>query len=459
MSDQVDEQLPTLRLPDKRLEDRVGRVLQQLSQHPSGSIVEALGTGAEAKAAYRLLSSERFRPEAVRQALCEATVARVAGEEVVLAVQDTTELNYTSHVATDGLGPLAGRGQRGLLVHSVLAVSSDGVPLGLVHQQVWARDEAQRGQRHRRRERPLEDKESFRWVQSVRAVHAALPAGTRVVHVADREADLFELFAEPRPGGAEVLIRAGRDRRLEGASARLWATVEAAPEQEQWPLQVRRARDSAERTVMLGVRWCPVTLRPPRHGVHDPGLEPVTLQALLVAEPAEAVPSGWKRVCWLLLTTLPVATAAQARECVRLYALRWLIERLHYVLKSGCGIERSQLRTAARLERLLALHTVIAWRLLWMTYLARVEPDQPATVAFTTREWQTAWALVHRDQPLPAHPPPLAQLVRCVARLGGFLARRHDGQPGVKVLWRGLIALHYAVLGTLLNLPPPGCGQ
>jgi hypothetical protein len=447
----IQDELATLDLGDARREARAAEMVETMFERPSGSIPQTFVDGAETKAAYRALSSEAFAPEAFRQAQRDACVKRMAETPVVFAIQDTTDLNFTNHPATAGRGRLPGPQQLGFLLHSVFAVSDEGVPLGLVHQKTWTRDPAEEGSRHQRKERPIAAKESFRWIEGLRAVHAVVPASTQVIHVADREADIYEVFAEPRPSNAELLIRAAQNRRVSGPLGRLWATVEAAPVAERFALCVTDAKSQTPRDAVIEVRFGVVELQPPKHGEHAPDLAPVTITAVLARE-VEA-PEEVRAVEWLLLTTLTVATPEEARRIVSHYGLRWLIERYHYVLKSGCKIEESQLRDVERLERLLALYSFVAWRLLWLTYAARQDDDQPCTVAFTDLEWRAAYAAHHRNQPFPTTPPSLREVIRWIARLGGFLNRRSDGEPGVKVLWRGLMRLHDIILGALILSP------
>jgi hypothetical protein len=447
----VHDELATLDLNDERRAARAIRLVETMFERPSGSIPQTFVDGAETKAAYRALSSEAFAPEAFRQAQQDACVKRMADVPVVLAIQDTSELNFTDHPGMRGRGRLPRPGQWGLLLHSVLAVSEEGVPLGLLHQKTWTRDPAEEGSRHQRKARPIDHKESFRWIESSRVVHEVVPAGTRVIHVADREADIYEVFAEPRPGNAELLIRAAQNRRVRGLLGRLLATVEAAPVAEEFRLCVTEAKRQTTREAVLEVRFGLVELQPPEHGEHAPDLAPVTITAVLARE-AEAADEA-RAVEWLLLTTLPVTAAQEARWVVSRYGLRWLIERYHYVLKSGCQIEESQLRDVERLERLLALYSFVAWRLLWLTYAARQDDDPPCTVAFTDLEWRAAYAARHRNQPLPSTPPSLREVIVWTASLGGYLNRRGDRPPGVKVLWRGLMRLHDIILGALLLSP------
>ncbi len=340
----------------------------------------------------------------------------------------------------------------GLLVHSVLAATSEGVPQGVLHQHVWVRDPDTVGQRHTRRQRPTAAKESQRWLDAQTATQQTLPAGAGVVTVADREADIFDLFAQPRPPGHELLIRATHNRCVAEEAGYVWDAVRAAPVGEVVPVAVGRRADRAPREAWLSLRWVPLTLLPPRNRSDRATLAPVPVVAILAEEPAP--PPGETAIRWLLLTTLPVAGGETALRCVRWYAHRWLIERYHFALKSGCKVEELQLRAADRLERALAVCAVVAWRLLWLTYLARADPDAPCTVALTTVEWQVLFAATQPRATRPARPPPLGQAVRWIARLGGFLDRRGNGEPGVTVLWRGVRRLEDLTLGWHLAAPP-----
>jgi len=452
MTSWVNDELETLDLGDTRREDRIKRMVDAMAQRPSGSIPQTFTARAESEAAYRALSSEAVEPSAIIDAVRDACVGRIAKEKTVLAIQDTTMFNFTSHPGTEGMGALGHSNLAGFLTHAVLAVSTDGVPLGVLDHQSWTRDPEAIGSRHQRRERPIEDKESNRWLQGQRLIQESISSSTTVITVADREADLFELFAHERPANAELLIRASRNRCVCEAHDYVWDEVEAAPLCGAYTISLQRHPTRAPRQATMELRYCTVTIKPPRHGVHDADLEPVELTAILATE--VDTPEGEKPVDWRLLTTLDVDNTEAAIECMRFYTLRWVIERYFYTLKSGCKIEESQLRTRDAVERLLALYAIVAWRLLWMTYAPRVDGDVPCTTAFTELEWQTLWRLKHGAEPMPSTPPCLSDAVGWMASLAGFLGRKGDGDPGVKRLWRGLMRLQDIVIGVLLIQSP-----
>lgn len=459
MSDWVSHELATVQLGDARRHSRLERMVSTMVDNPGGSIPGTFHTHAETAAAYRFLHSPAVDPAEIMAAVGRAVADRCAEQELVLALQDTTSFSFANRPATTGLGPLNGHVQ-GFLMHSVLAVTPAGVPLGLIDQAVWARDSQGPRTRDLWSQRPFAEKESQRWVTSLRAVHERLGPRTRVLSIADRESDIYEVFAEPRPDGCELLIRNSNNRRLQGGTAsHLWEQLAAEPVAGELTLQLPRRAQEKPRTTKLAVRFCQVVLHPPHRRVGGEKLAPVPLTAVEARELEP--PAGKAPIVWVLLTTLPVADFAAAVQCATYYSRRWLIERYHFTLKTGgCRIEDSQLRDFEALTRLLALDCLVSWRLLWLTYLSRVNGEQPCTVAFTELEWRVLHLAVRELDPLflrhnnydqsAGQPPPLHTAVRWLGKLGGFLGRKGDGEPGIKVLWAGLERLHNIVLGVMI---------
>lgn len=430
------QELQYATLGDPRRKDRLITLVEDLAARPGASVPQASGTWAKTKAAYRFWGDAHVTPDAIRESHLQSTVDRARRKGRVLAVQDTTELDFADHPATHGLGPLENIWQNGLKVHSTLAVSTEGVPLGLLHQHVWVRDAHKQKISRQRRKRPTRDKESQRWLTAWEASQSVLPRDVSVITVADSEADIFDLFAAPRRPGAELLIRGTHNRRVDATAQYLWETVRAQPVRGQYALPVRRRDGYPAREAVLTVRTATVTVQPPRHHRQRARLAPVTLHVILVEELAP--PPQVEPIVWLLLTTLPVETWEQVRQCITWYSDRWLIERYHFVYKSGCHLEDLQLETAERLHRALATYSLVAWRLLWLTYEARRNPDASCECVLERAEWQALYAKRHATDQVPTTPPALRDAVRWIAQLGGFLARRSDGEPGVKTLWLGL---------------------
>ncbi len=426
---------------------RLVRLLEDLTPHPAESVPQACETWAGTKGAYRFWDNQQVSAQAIRAVHQQKTVERCRGHELLIAIQDTTDVDYSTHPKTTGLGHLQGKRTKGRLpqglkVHSVLAVSPEGVPLGLLFQQVWVREEERASEEEQvhRRHQSIEEKESGRWLLAQQAIQASLAPEQRVLTIADREADLYDLFAQPRPVGKELLIRAKHDRRLQTApkaeAAHLWEQIRQRPAAVIVAFEVPRTHEHQARCTTLAIRFATLTIAPPKPKKNHAVWKPLPLQVVL-AEEVQA-PEGVTPVSWLLLTTMPVSDYEEAVQIVLWYRLRWLIERYHFVLKSGCRIEELQLETMQRLERALATYCIVAWRLFWLTYEAREAPAASCELVLQPEEWQALYATIHQTLTLPEQPPTLHEAVGWIARLGGFLGRQSDGEPGAKVIWRGL---------------------
>lgn len=425
-------EMKTLKLIDERLTKRAKHLMTSLSEQPAKSIPEASENWAATKGAYRFLENDRVDESQIRAAHYQATQARASGQPRILAIQDTTDLDYTGKQVAEKLGPLSNQYTRGLRMHSVLAASVDGVPLGLVDQFTWNRDADTQGKAKDRRKKDTQDKESQRWLDAVQAAEKVLPPDAEIVHIADREGDIYALLAVERQARSQLLIRMNHNRRVEHATRYLWEAIRQAPLAGEIAVAVTPQANRAARLARLTVRFQTLTVRPP----HKQAGSGISLQFILAEE--YDTPPGADPIVWLLATTLPVDSLAEALVCIGYYRLRWLIERYHYVLKSGCGIEELYLHTPERLLRALAIYAIVAWRVLWLTYEARQSPEQPCTVLLQTHEWQALYCTIHKTPVPPDTPPTLSQAVLWIARLGGFLARKGDGFPGPKTIWQGL---------------------
>lgn len=398
--------------------------------------------------------NERVSHQAIIAVQKAETRQRMREEDTVLLVQDTTSFNFSHHPATAGLGPLENPHCRGFLAHSTLAVSRVGVPLGLIEQQVWVRSDAETGKRHQRHQRPFEEKESYKWVKGLPQADQT-NSGQGYVVVCDAEAHSYECLDEMVEQGFDFIVRAADARGFTEEGQALFASIAQQRVQQRFTLTLKRRPDREARDAELELRLGQVTLkRPQRVTARD---ETLTVFVVDVFEPHP--PAGEEAVHWVLLTSLPVLTVEQAQQIVLWYSYRWLVERFHFVLKSGCKLEESQLRQESGLERLLAVYSGVAWKLLWLTYQARQTPQIACTLALQPTEWQALYAFIHRTQTIPNTPPSLRQAVRWIGQLGGFLARNGDGEPGVKVLWRGWTRLQDIVQTWAIFHPPQDVGN
>lgn len=443
------QELRYVRLGDARLNKRLVKMVEDLAAQPESSVPQACGDWAATKGAYEFWKNHKVKPDSIIMAHKQSTIERLREQDTVIAIQDTTGLDFTHHPSTRGLGHLDHPATRGLKVHSCLAVSAEGVPQGLIHQQVWARDPKTLGKKHKRSKLKTKDKESQRWLDTLSATQDAIPEGKQVITVADREADIYDLFALPRRAGSHLLIRATHNRRVDHEAKYLWKAIRESPVLGEMTVEIGRRGDQPPREATLTIRVASLSIRPPALANGKASLQPIPVYMVLAEE--SAAPSGVKPVCWLLLATFPVETFQDAIRCVRHYSCRWLIERYHFVLKSGCGMEKLQLERADRIHRALATYCIVAWRLLWLTYEARYDPDSSCDRVLETYEWQSLYCYFHKTSVPPITPPSLHEAVVLIARLGGFLARRRDGEPGVKTIWRGLRRLHDIASGWQLS--------
>src|SRR5919199_1516918 len=386
------QELKTASLGDKRRNRRLIKIVEDLSAMPHASVTQAARDEAAVQGIYEFWGNVRVEPNDILAAHRDSTLSRVEEQEIVLAVQDTTELDFSSQPKTQGLGALSKKDAQGLKVHSVLCVSPFGVPLGVLHQKVWAREKNRRTTGYLDRKRAIEQKESLQQVIAQTAACGELR------------------------------------------------------------LALQRTPKGKPRPATLPVRISSLELQPPLHHPPRSSLKPVQVQVVWAIE--EMPPVGEKAISWLLVTTLEVRDFEQAERCLRWYSYRWLIERYHYTLKSGCRLEQLQLETADRLERALATYAIVAWRLLWLTYEARCHPTESIEGILPAHYWIALYCHIHQTTVLPDLPPTLADCVRWIARLGGFLGRKNDGEPGVKTLWLGLQRVHD--MASIWQLLAPG---
>src|SRR5215213_1013363 len=422
-------------LGDARLNRRLLALAETFGAHPTAPINQASDDWYATKAAYGFFANPKALPAELLAPHQERTLQRMQAHNLVLLAQDTTFLNYTHHPATSGLGSIGG-GQRGLVMHSTLAFTPQGLPLGVLAQQIWARPEPPTAQPKRMR-RPITEKESRKWLDALNETVTLVPEEIRVVTIADREADIFEFLDRADQLAAEYVIRAAQDRRVSGELGRLWAHMAGQAVAGEVTGTVAARPGQAERTAALRVRLGPVTLQPPVRPADDPGvwLEPLAIWALWLHE--DSPPATVPPIEWLLLTNVEVQTWQDATERIAWYCVRPQIEQFHKILKSGCTVEDCRLEHADRLRPYLTLMSVVAWRLFWLTHINRQEPESPCTTVLADHEWKALYTTIHRTTTLPEAVPSVRQTVRWIAQLGGFLGRKGDGEPGITTIWRG----------------------
>ena len=465
----LEEELAGAEIGDKRLAGRLITIAKDFWSQPSGSVLSSADSDrARVKAAYRFLNNKAVTMEKILKPHYASTVGRIEdwGREqhhqetdercfrpVVLACQDTTTITYRNRPATTGIGYIndPNDNARGFLVHDTLTLTPDGLALGLLDVQAWARDESEFGKKKQRKGRSIEEKESNKWLLSYEAVSAAqrLLPNVQLVSVGDRQSDVFELFAlaNSRNDHPQLLVRAEHDRNIlmNGKRTKLWDALEGTAVKTlsatYVPRRSSRGKVPAQeaREAVLEVRFASVTLLPPQK---NPAARREGPQAAWAVHAKEReAPAGVEPLEWMLLTTISISTAEEAKEKICWYTRRFQIEVYHKVIKSGCGIEMRQNRRAHCLQNALAIDMIVAWRIMYLMALSRTVPDMPCTAVLDEYEWKSLYAFIHKSPEAPTYIPSLNDAIRMAARLGGFLGRPSDGDPGVKAMWKGLTRL------------------
>jgi hypothetical protein len=435
-------------LHDVRRTARLVRVASALAEHPSGLLPHALRAWADLKAAYRLFGEEDVTYERVIAPHWQHTRQACEKPGDYLLVEDTTEIDFTSHYMTEDLGWTGDGGGRGMYAHTTLALrierwtpqnEPEVTILGLLGQKVWTRSEKTPDRHEKKGQRLKRARESERWSALFEDLGGP-SAGARWTFVADREGDIYEVFERCRLKGVEALVRAHQPRALVGEKGSLFEVAARAPVRGRYEIFLRARRGQRARTAKVELRSTVVTIRGPWRPQRR--LAPMSLNVVEAREVEP--PRGVTPILWVLLTTWPVDDESACLRVVKAYAKRWLIEEYHKALKTGAGIEQSQLSSAAAIQALLGILAVVAVRLLNMKLLAQVYPDEaiePETVG------PEVLKILEAERGKPKEGWTHRTLLVRIAGLGGFLGRKGDGLPGWQTLWRGWDRLMMMVHG------------
>ena len=426
---------------DERLTKRAVEISATLLQHPQESIPQANGSWAKTKATYRFFANRNVQSGNMLQSHREQIQQRLRKETIVLVAQDTSTLNLSGR-KIEGVGSISGGTSTGLFVHSGLAMTTQGIPVGIATQRIYARDAKTQTKEYKKKAAllPIEEKESLRWKETIEQMPGIFP-DKQVVVIGDRESDIYEVFAEAHTRGVDVLIRTKQNRILEeqsktGGAVKLFDTVQVGniitSYETDIPVDQHRTRKAT-----LTIRVSNILL-PDSRG-HRQSI-PVTI--LNVAE--ENPPGNTEPIHWMLTTSLNVQTAAEAKEKVQWYIHRWRIERFHYVLKTGAfNIEKLQFETYERFAKAITLYSILAARILYTQYYEKAHPEEDAAELYTPEEIR---ALCLSEEKY-VYTMTIHEAVRATAKMGGHLGRKRDGSPGIKALWIGFQKLHYIVIG------------
>jgi len=441
-------------LGDQRRTQRLVTLAAQIAANPAASLPDQTEAWGELKAAYRLLGRPEVTFAAVAAPHGQLTRATARPGERLLVLNDTTEIDFARNRRITGLGPTGNGGGQGFLLHSgLMASATDEAVVGLAGQLIHYRRPVPKGET--RSQRLRRHRESDIWGELIDQIGTP-PPGATWVHVMDRGADHFEVLCHCQAQHADWVVRAKslhrKMRAPDGQEMAVRDYLETLPRAGAYALKLRARPGQAARTAKLEVRYGPLTLLPPK--LQSPylrrvGAGPIGQWVVWVREVDP--PAGAPPIAWVLYTSLPVTSLAAAQEVVGSYEKRWLIEEWHKALKSGCRVTQRQLHTAARLEALVGVLGVEAVRLLQLRGLARAQPDRPAEPLVPSGYVRLLW----RARRLGATAPvTVGRFFRELAKLGGFLGRKGDGEPGWMTIWRGWEKLHLMLRGAELATDP-----
>lgn len=437
-------------LGDVRRTTRLVKASADLAEHAGASPARASEGSAALEGMYRLLRNEEVSSEAIGRAGFEAIAnqVRTSGGKTVLAIEDTTTLSYVHKVAEElgDLGGPEGSHPRGYFVHSCLAIDAEsGVTIGLLDQEYWMRPVEKRGQRHTRRSRKYEDKESFKWQRSSERLRERLgsEAMSSIVSVCDREADVYEYLQYKLSHDERFVVRACWDRKVqseEGVKA-LFSAIAGARAIGTLTVDIpqRGGRPARKATVVL--RAMPIQLQRPR--TPRAGLA-ADLAVNVVSIREENPPKGVEPLDWTLLTTEAITSPADIFKILRWYRLRWRVEEFHKAWKSGTGIEERRLQSGANILRLAVILAFVATRLLRLRELAQSSPDEPCDSLLPHIEWRMLWAVVEKKK-LPASPPSMKWAYYALGKLARWKDTKRTGRIGWDTFWQGWLKLQERV--------------
>ena len=455
----VKEEMEGCRFADARLTRRFGRLLEMISRGVGDSIPAACQDWANTKAAYRFLSNQRVTEEEILAGHFKASASRTAvAKGTLLVLHDTCEFSYErGDQCSLGLigrpatgktkdGRLRHHTVRGILMHSSLVVTPSGLPLGLTAIKFWTRKQFKGCNALKRKINPtrvpIQEKESYRWLENVRQSTALINRPEDCVHIGDRESDIYELFCAASELGTRFLVRTCVDRLAGDGDHTVADEMREARSKGVHRVQAR-TKDGAAYEAVLRIKYERLLIRPPIGKQKDyPALTLTVIHAI-----EKRTPKGRAKIEWKLLTNLPVHSLKGAIEKLEWYALRWKIETFHKVLKSGCKAEESKLRTSERLANLISVFCIISWRIFWMTMLRREDASRLPEVAFADAEIRLLDHLIKEKAGCRVPARELSDYIIKLAQLGGYLARAADPPPGNLVMWRGLSRLNDIQLG------------
>ena len=445
----VESEFKNMDLGDRRLNNRVIKITETLGLAPGRTIPQAFTTRADMKACYNFFGNDVVTEELLLVPHIERTIERIKEYDTVLLLTDTSEANYSTKTAMKDKERLS-QTNTGLWLHPTFAVTPDRLPLGIIDNNFWHREpEVFKGKKSERDKQPIEEKESYRWIASyLKACEVAKETPeTQIIHICDRDADMIELFeiasqkAKQGEPYANFIVRSQYDRSIEkeesekdsendNINKKLWRSLRNSPTLGKLEFTVSPTDERKGRKVEMEIKGVSVTLKRACKNIK------VKVNAVMTIEIDP--PEGETPIGWILITDLPIETFDDVKNVIKYYLCRWQIELFFKVLKSGCKIEERQLQAAYRMENLITIFMILAWRVMFTMMLGRVCPDISAGDIFEAAEWKAVYKIQNKNKPLPRKPPRLGDFIIMIAALGGYIPTKKGAPPGVKVMWKGM---------------------
>jgi len=439
-------ELEGIDIGDKRLNNRIMHLLTATYMQPEKSITRLFHTRTEVQACYRFFSNDLVDENKIITPHLQKTIARASEHPVVLSLSDTTSLNYTSRHTLKDSGYISSNNAQGFFLHTSIAVTPDRLHLGIVGQKFWAR-EKEKPKRVHREYRAFSDKESYRWLEAYRDSCGLAESckDSKVIHVTDREGDIFEIFSEhelktQKGSSADYIIRSNHNRTVYTENkppASLYEELEGSKVLAEIGFDIINREDGSKRHICQTIQALSVITKS-RYGADEPHTT-VRINAIYLKEINP--PEGEKPVNWCLVTSLPIDNIEGIQAIVQYYLCRWEIEVFFKTFKSGCKVEEKSLRSADRLFPLFSLYLILAWRINYLLHMSRVAPEVSCDVFFENAEWKAAYLAATRKKIPPTSPPNMEVMLSYLAKLGGYLGRKKDPSPGIKVIWLGMSKL------------------
>lgn len=455
---------------DLRLNKRFIEVTQGLASNSEKNISSAFDSWKDIKACYRFFSNNKVDASDILLPHLEKTLERVRNQKRVLFIQDTVVFSLGDRPGSNNLclcskNYSSKKPIRGLILHELLALNDKGLPLGIIHQEFIDRQSFKdkgRLTKTQYQRLPISQKESKRWPEFIKISKALNTGEAQIIHIADREGDIYELYRDCLNWEENFLIRASHDRSINKKKRRgvhsnekLFELLETSRDQGVVSIQVSSSKQGKKyRKANLSIIYKKISIPPPPNRTlnnSDNNLPMLEMTAIMALE-RKAIKNE-PAIKWVLLTNLPITSLEDAKDKIKLYSMRWNIELLHKIMKSGFSMEKSQLRDGVRLKKYITLKSILSWRIFWLTRFFRESKEKSCELVLTSHEWKVLFLKFNRRKILPTSPPKIKEVYIWIGKLGGFIGRNNDGDPGFVSIWRGwmrfmdLLEFHEAFYG------------